>query len=151
MIERTLRRHSNESGFAIVSAVFLLVVLAALGALAVSVFRVQQASASLDQLGARAYQTAQAGIEWGAWRILQGGAACAASTSLAGFPGVLGEFTVTVTCLAQGPYTEGGPPTKSVYTLTATACNQPAGGGICPNPTPLDGYVERQIRAMVEL
>jgi len=141
----------TERGFAIVTAIFLIVILAALAAFAVSVFRVQQAGASLDLMGARAFQAAQAGIDWGAWQVLQNGGACAAITPLTGLPGVLGEFTVTVTCVIQGPYTEGGPPTRSVFTLTATACNQPAAGGICPNPTPLDGYVERQIRAMVEL
>lgn len=140
-----------ERGFAIVTAIFLIVILSALAAFAVSMFRVQQAGASLDLMGARAFQAAQAGIDWGAWQVLQNSGACAAVTPLVGLPGVLGEFTVTVTCVVQGPYTEGGPPTKSVYTLTATACNQPTGGGICPNPTPLDGYVERQIRAMVEL
>ncbi len=138
-----------ERGFAIVTAIFLIVILAALAAFSVSVFRVQQAGASLDLMGARAFQAAQAGIDWGAWQV--NGGTCAAITPLAGLPGVLGEFTVTVTCVIQGPYTEGGPPTRSVFTLTATACNQPAGGGICPNPTPLDGYVERQIRGMVEL
>jgi MSHA biogenesis protein MshP len=60
----------------------------------------------------------------------------------------MATFTVSMTCLARGPYTEGAA-TLRRYFLTATACNQPA-GGTCPNPAPGADYVERQVSAEVE-
>jgi MSHA biogenesis protein MshP len=137
---------NSQRGFSIVTAIFLIVVLAALGAFAVSMFRVQQTAAVLDELGTRAYQAAQTGIEWGAWQVLQGGGACAASTNLA-LPGSLVTFAVTVNC-ASTTHTEAGNPV-TIYQLTATACNQPAAGA-CPNPAPGADYVERQVQAAVE-
>jgi MSHA biogenesis protein MshP len=137
----------GQRGFSIVTAIFLIVILAALGAFAVSMFRVQQSTAAFDELGARGYQAAQAGIEWGAWQALQNGGACAASTSLA-LPGSLSPFTVTVVC-ASTVHTEAGAPV-TIFQLTATACNQPAAGA-CPNPAPGPDYVERQVQAAVEL
>lgn len=135
-----------QAGFSIITAIFLIVVLAALGAFAVSMFRVQQAAAALDELGARAYQAAQAGIEWGAWQVLRGPGTGAAATGNLALPGSLSPFVVSVTC-ASTVHTEAGNPV-TIYRLTATACNQPAGA--CPNPAPGADYVERQVQGMVE-
>ena len=52
------------------TAIFLLVVLSLLGAFIVSVTGLQQSSQQLDVQGVRAYQAARAGIEWGAWQVL---------------------------------------------------------------------------------
>lgn len=147
MTEGNLDGMKRQGGFSIVTAIFLIVVLAALGAFAVSMFRVQQMAAAFDELGVRGYQAAQAGIEWGAWGALQGGGACAAATSLA-LPGSLSPFIVTVAC-ASTVHTEAGAPV-TIFQLTATACNQPAAGA-CPNPAPGPDYVERQVQAAVEL
>lgn len=136
----------RQSGFSIITAIFLIVILAALGAFAVSMFRVQQTTAAFDELGSRGFQAAQAGIEWGAWQVLRNGGACAASTSLA-LPGSLTVFTVTVGC-ASTAHAEAGNPVI-IYQLTSTACNQ-AAAGACPNPAPGPDYVERQVQAAVE-
>lgn len=138
---------NSQRGFSIVTAIFLIVVLAALGAFAVSMFRVQQSSAAFDELGARGYQAAQAGIEWGAWQVLQGPGTCAAATGNLVLPGSLTLFTVTVGC-ASTAHTEAGNPV-TIYQLTATACNQPVAGA-CPNPAPGVDYVERQVQGAVE-
>ncbi len=137
----------GQHGFSIITAIFLIVVLAAFGAFAVSMFRVQQTSAALDELGSRAYQAAQAGIEWGAWQVLQGPGTCAAATGNLALPGSLSGFTATVTC-ASTSHTEAGNPV-TIYQLTATACNQPAAGA-CPNPAPGPDYVERQVQGAME-
>lgn len=137
----------KQRGFSIITAIFLIVVLAALGAFAVSMFRVQQSSAAFDELGARGYQAAQAGIEWGAWQVLRGPGTCAAATGNLALPGSLSPFTVTVAC-ASTAHTEAGNPV-TIYQLTATACNQPAAGA-CPNPAPGADYVERQVQGAVE-
>lgn len=137
----------GQRGFSIITAIFLIVVLAAFGAFAVSMFRVQQTSAALDELGSRAYQAAQAGIEWGAWQVLRGPGTCAAATGNLALPGSLSGFTATVTC-ASTSHTEAGNPV-TIYQLTATACNQPAAGA-CPNPAPGPDYVERQVQGAME-
>src|SRR6266513_5278160 len=63
-------RVSRQGGFSIVAAIFLLVVLALLGGFIASVTGIQQSSGQLDVLGVRAYQSARAGLEWGAWQVL---------------------------------------------------------------------------------
>ena len=138
---------NSQRGFSIVTAIFLIVVLAALGAFAVSMFRVQQSSAAFDELGARGYQAAQAGIEWGAWRVMRVQGTCPAATANIAVPGSLTLFTVTVGCTSTA-HTEAGNPV-TIYQLTATACNQPAAGA-CPNPAPGVDYVERQVQGAVE-
>jgi MSHA biogenesis protein MshP len=153
----------RQRGLSIVTAIFLLVVLALLGAFMLSVTGLQQSSLQLDVQGVRAYQAARAGIEWGAFQVLDPNhtlnpATCspvvlpgcpAASTNLSGLAGSLSPFTVTVTCSAtiNAPTTEGNR-NVGAYQIIATACNQPvAGPGTCPNPTPAAGYVERQLQA----
>lgn len=59
----------TQRGFAMVTAVFILVVLAALGAFILTVSSTQQAGSALDIQGARAYQAARAGIEWGVFQV----------------------------------------------------------------------------------
>jgi len=159
----TIHALRRQRGLSIVTAIFLLVVLALLGAFMLSVTGLQQSSLQLDVQGVRAYQAARAGIEWGAWQALDPNHAlnpitcspvvlpsCPASpTNLSGLAGSLSPFTVTVTCSAtvNAPTTEGNR-NVGAYQIIATACNQPvAGPGTCPNPTPAAGYVERQLQA----
>ena len=127
-------------GFAIVSAIFILVVLAALGAFMVNISSNQQIGSALDMQGSRAYQAARAGIEWGLFRQLQAGS-CAASSTFQPAAASMTGFTVTVSCttVADG---SGGP---TVYSIVSTACNQPS-GGVCPNTTDASTlYVERRL------
>ncbi|MDH3436804.1 MAG: agglutinin biogenesis protein MshP [Betaproteobacteria bacterium] len=151
---------SHQAGFSIVTAIFLIVVLALLGAFIVSVTGLQQSSSQLDVQGVRAYQAARTGIDWGAWQVLDpnndlpgfGGTATpppcpGATTNLPSLAGSLSFFTVTVTCSAttNSPTTEGNR-NVAAYQIVATACNQPSAGS-CPNPAPASGYVERQLQA----
>lgn len=137
-----------QSGFSIVTAIFLLVVLSALGAFIVSVSGVQHLSQAYDVQGARAYQAARAGIEWGLYRVLQNSGSCAASANFV--PAAIADFTVTVGCSASPTTNEGiAAETVTVYRITATACNQPTASGDCPNETsPGTGYTERQLTAI---
>ena len=131
-------------GFALPSAIFLLVVLAALAAFIVHLSAQQQAGHVADVRGLRAYQAARSGIEWGLFRLLRE-SACDASTSF-NPDGGLGEFTVTVTCspAGMGAANDEAGTGVVVRQIVATACNQP-GGGACPNAAPGDNYVERQL------
>jgi len=149
-------------GFAIVTAIFILVVLAALGAFIVSISTNQQIGAALDIQGVRAYQAAKSGVEWGIYQIeatpaynfsygtpavAVGNAnpntrACPASpASFAPAAPTLAGFTVTVTCAATVDVNNG----PTVFRVVSTACNQPAAGA-CPNNAPTSpDYVERHI------
>jgi MSHA biogenesis protein MshP len=135
-----------------VTAIFLMVVLAMLGAFMVSVTGMQQSSSVLDVQGVRAYEAARAGVEWGAWQVLDPNDAigtsalptCPASPTHLTLTGSLSPFTVTVTCNATSS-TEGNR-NVGVYLIVATACNQPSAGS-CPNSTPSSGYLERQVQA----
>ena len=149
-----------QRGFSIITAVFLIVVLSLLGAFIVSVTGLQLSSLALDVQGVRAYQAARAGMEWGAFQVLdpnntQNAASCATPAMPAcpggnlpagTLAGSLSAFTVTIGC-EQTVATEGNR-NIWVYELVSTACNQPTGAS-CPNTgTPAAGYVDRRITAV---
>jgi MSHA biogenesis protein MshP len=139
----TLPESRHQKGFALVSAIFILVALAALGGFIATVSSAQHIGSALDLNGARAYQAARAGTEWGAAGAIA--SACAASTSI----GTVNTVAVTVTCttLATGNAVEAG--LGSIYQITAIACNQPA-AGVCPGVASDANYVERRLTAVVE-
>jgi MSHA biogenesis protein MshP len=127
-----------QRGFSLISAIFLLVVIAALGTFAVTLSTTQQQSAALDVMGARAYQAARAGIEWGAYQVLRNGGACAPVTPLPVLSGTLSGFGVSVACTPT-PTIENAVPV-TLYLLTSTAQQGAVG---TPN------YVERQISVTI--
>jgi MSHA biogenesis protein MshP len=145
----------SQHGFSIVTAIFLIVVLALLGVFIVSVTGLQQSSQQVDLQGVRAYQAARAGIEWAAFQVLdpnntQNAADCtsgpgstpimpacpASPTTLSALAGSLGPFAVTVTCAATAT-TEGNRQIR-VFAITSTATTGTAG---------IPGYVNRQLQA----
>jgi MSHA biogenesis protein MshP len=147
-------RPEIQKGFSLVAAIFLLVVLALLGALIASVTGMQQASGQLDLLGVRAYHSARAGMEWAVHQALDPNHAitdcsmpsCPTSpTHLSTLGGSLSGFTVSVTC-AHTDTTESNR-TIRVFQIEAIAC-QPSGGN-CLTATPTNGYVERRLEATV--
>lgn len=118
----------RQSGFALVTAIFILVVLAGLGAAMVSISSSQHATVALDIQSTRAYQAARAGIEWGAYQALQPtpppGFSCPAYPATASyaipFTGTpLAGFISTVTCNTT-THSEGAN-TLTLYMFTATA------------------------------
>jgi MSHA biogenesis protein MshP len=127
-----------ERGFSLVTAIFLLVVIAALGTFAVTLSTTQQQSAALDVMGSRAYQASRAGIEWGAYQVLQNGGCPAATQVLATMPNTLANFTVTVSC-SSSAYSEASA-TVTMYQLTSIATQG--------TPATLN-YVERQMSATI--
>ncbi len=135
-------RMRKAQGFSLISAIFLLVVLAALGVAMVTISTVQHQSSALDVQGSRAYQAARAGIEWGVFQRLQAGACTGAAANVALPAGTsLSDFTVTVVCT---PDVDLG---VNSAVIQATACNIPAGGA-CPNPAPNSSdYVQRVVQA----
>nr|WP_316639399.1 agglutinin biogenesis protein MshP [uncultured Roseateles sp.] len=135
----------RETGFTLVSVVFILVVLAVLGA-AMARMSMRQHLGSAAELGtARAYQAAYAGLEWASVQVLRSAAApaCFAGTQI-----TLGDFVVSVSCTrTQG---SDGASTLNFYQLIANACNAPSASG-CPNTatSPQTTYLERQLSRTV--
>jgi len=138
----------RQRGVGLVTAIFLLVVIAGLAAAMVTVFTAQQAGSQLDQQGTRAYQAARAGIEWGLFRATQPDGCATPTNNSFALPATsnLGAFTVTVTCTpTAGP---GGDAATTTRVIKATACNQPA-GGTCPNAASNLDYVQRMLQVQL--
>ena len=110
-------RAPRARGFSIVAALFLVVVVAALGAFAVRIATSQQQTVNLALLSARALAAAESGIEWGAFRALSGGSCTTTTLNLT--EGGLNGFAVTVTCTSTA-HTEAGLPV-TVYSINASA------------------------------
>lgn len=134
--ESRILNPGSSKGFSLVSAIFLLVVIAALGTFAVTLSTTQQQSAALDVLGARAYQAARAGIDWGAYQVLQA-SSCQPATPLT-LPGTLTGFNVNVQCTSAA-HSEAAA-TITIYQLTSTATQ-----GTVATPD----YVERQMTVTI--
>jgi MSHA biogenesis protein MshP len=128
-------------GFSIVTAIFLLVVLSALGVALLSISTIQHVESALDVQGARAYQAARAGMEWGVYRQRVDGKCVASSDFALPANSALNGFRVTVRCTQAA----GALPR---FQVIATACNQPV-GGVCAtaNATNNPDYVQRVVQA----
>ena len=127
----------SQSGFAIVAAIFLMVVLAALGAFMLTLSSNQQITSAQDLQGSRTYWAAKAGIQWAADRInVNAAVACLAMPTT--FP--LDGLSVTVTCSLNN-YIEGTTP-KTIYWVASTATGGGAVGSIA--------YTERVLNAFIE-
>jgi MSHA biogenesis protein MshP len=147
MIHPVPGQERRQRGFALVAAIFIIVVLAILGIMMMTIGGTQRATASAAVQGARAYHAARSGIEWGAFQAFNTalGTTCgldpATVTSgpfaLAG-PG-LGGFTVTVQC-TYTPHREHGPPDYNVFFITSTATSGSFGDS---------AYVSRRIQITV--
>lgn len=120
-----------ERGFALVAALFVLVIIAVVVATMSRLSVTQNSSLDLAVQQARAYQAARAGLEWGLHQLMlesNAGVCPVGNVSLAG--GGLDDFSVSVACVklpcatptCAQTYSEG---TRAfnLYRLTATAAN----------------------------
>lgn len=153
MLRHGLRQPANQAGFVLPTAIFLVVILAALGGYMVTLARTSHMSEALDIQGSRAYQAARAGIEWAAWQVIDPQnppplvppfpppTPCPASPTTVAAPGAnalqgtLSSFTVVVTC-RYIPEIDGTT-NVAMYEVTSTATSGALGS--------LD-RVERQIQ-----
>ena len=136
---------SAARGFSLVSAIFLLLILAALGIFMLSIYTSQRTIANQDVRGA--YQAAKAGIEAATFAILTPENAavvntifngCTAGMAVPTFGGALSGFNVTVDC--QLTTQTEGENTIRVYQITSTGSSGTA---------PSSDFVERQISASI--
>jgi MSHA biogenesis protein MshP len=132
-------RSHCQRGFTLITAIFLLVVVAALVVYMTNIRVVQQTTLVYGVQGARAMQAARSGIEWGIHQSIVNGS-CAASTTFTIARPTLDNFSVEVQCGAT-THTEGVTPITT-YQLVSIASNGVFGS--------LD-YVQRGIQATVSL
>lgn len=142
-------------GFVLPSAIFLIVILAALAAFLVNISTTQSVTSAQDVQGVRAYQAARAGIEWGLYQVLDPTNATVAAMvapygagalpwpnmpPCAGGAFVIEGFTVVVVC-APFNHSEGGVNRSiRVFHLVSTATLGAVGTA---------AYVERQVAVTV--
>ena len=135
--------HAAQQGFAAIAAIFLLVVLAALGAFMLTFSNTQQLTSAQDVQGTRAYWAARAGLEWGIGFVRAqpaGAAVCPVSPTILP-PALFGGFTVVVTC-TRLIYIEGGV-NVNIFQFISLADNRPAATGNV-------SFIERRLSASLE-
>lgn len=109
--------HHKKKGFALLSAVFILVILALLATFIVSLSSSTRQTNTLAIQGVRAYFAARSGIEWGINQVIVNNA-CFSSQTLNLTQAGLNGFNVDMSCTVIGTFTEGTD-TYSVFEITA--------------------------------
>jgi MSHA biogenesis protein MshP len=155
-----LMQHKQQ-GFAAIAAIFLVVVLAALGGFMLTFSNTQQLTSAQDIQGSRAYWAARAGLEWGIGSVVDcanNAATCPRSTTtvppfscpaaplateLAATFEVNLKVTVTLTCAGyiEAPPEPVATANRYIYQLTAVATSGTIG---------TVSYVERSVTAAME-
>jgi len=130
-----------QRGFAAIAAIFLVVVLAALGGFMVSISNTAQLDSVKDIQGTKAYWAARAGLAWGVSTVNAlalppdiSAAPFASATTLS-----IDGFSVRVTCTVS-VYLEGSP--RYLIQITSVASSGGSPGNL--------GYVERSVSAGLE-
>lgn len=139
-------RVSKQSGFSLIAAIFLIVVVASLGVFMVTIGSVQQQTSTFSILSTRALFAADSGIQWAIRRITQNAAAgvncpAAPATGQVNFiigSGAISGYNVVITCNVQN--FDEGPDNYNVYNLASLASN-----GVFGSPD----YHSRNIRASI--
>jgi Tfp pilus assembly protein PilX len=135
-MRRAIRPPTRQRGVALIAAIFLLVVLSALGAFAVRLATMQQQTVATGLLTAQAFNAAKSGVAWAAYRAKSAGWCGAANLNLteAGAAG----FRVAVSC-TETTHNEGGE-TLAVYVIEVLAESGTYGG---------PDYVSRRLEAKI--
>jgi len=129
---------SKSRGVAVISAIFLLVVLAALGAFMVTFSNTQQLTSAQDVRGTQAYWAARAGLDWAIPQVIANNSCPAALSTF-----TVNNFEVQTSCDTSS-FNEGV--TATLINITALAC-QP---GPCGTGVGSLSYVERSVSASIE-
>ncbi len=108
---------ARQSGFTLVTALFLLIVVSLLSVYLINFRNVQQSTVVFGQQGARAMQAAQTGIEWGIYESVVNGN-CGPNVFTASGT-ALSAYNINVTC-SSSAHTEAAV-LITTYRLTSTA------------------------------
>ena len=112
------RQGRRAGGFALVPALFLIVVVGLLAAMGLRMTMAQQQTVTAALQEARALAAARAGVDWQAYVALNGSGTCSGGT-LNLTEAALAGYKVAVTCTATS-FVDGGT-TYYSYTIAATA------------------------------
>ena len=129
----------KQRGFSLITAIFLLLVVAGLVVYMLNIRVAQQTTLVYGVQGARAMLAARSGIEWGIHRALTTGN-CPAEPPFSLADPALSAFLIDVSC-SESDHLEG---TTSITTFQLTSIARAGGFGS------LD-YVQRQIQATVSI
>jgi MSHA biogenesis protein MshP len=124
-----------QRGFAAIAAIFLVVVLAVLGAFMLTFSNAAQLTSAKDVRGSRAYWAARGGLEWVIASVNATPVCPASPTTL-----TLDAFTVAITCVVTS-HVEAGVTVK-IFQFNSVAVSTGAVGS--------PGYVERSVSASME-
>ena len=127
-----------QRGFAAVAAIFLIVVLAALGGFMLTFSTTQHMTSAQDLQGSRAYWAARAGLEWAVVAIPASPTLCV-NGPVAAPPTPIQGFAITLRCF-QNTYAEGA------ATITINRLESIASSGTVGSM----GYIERSVSASLE-
>lgn len=129
----------RTQGFGLVAAMFLLIVVTLVVLAIARLSAAQHGSNSLAIQQARAYQSANAGLEWGISQSISSGLCTQGSPSLTGSN--LAEFSVSVACTSNNYLDNNGSPLQ-IFHFTSTAQNGSTGSR--------SDYAYRQLTATIE-
>ena len=106
------RKYRKNLGFAIISAIFVLVILSLISTFLINLFINTQASSNILLLGQRAYFAAQSGLEWGLTKVAANPTGpCPTTTNININQGGILGFTAVVSCSKSG----------TTFTITSVA------------------------------
>lgn len=145
------QRRQAQRGLSGMLVIAVLVVLGGLTTYSVGLVTSVHSGYARELSFSRARQAAQAGADWGRFRISNGAApVCAATQSINTLPGALLPYTVTVRCTLVASVNEAPAAAPiNVYQISASACNVPLAGA-CPNAVASADYVEYQATVRAE-
>lgn len=132
---------SSDKGFTLITALFLLVVVAALSVFMINISSVQHTTLVYGVQGARAMQGARTGLEWGIHQALGSNTCPAATTFNTSGAGQLDNFTITVNC-NDSDHIESGIAVR-VFQITASAESGSFNGNL--------DYIFRSLQATVSI
>lgn len=127
----------GQRGVSIIAAIFLLLLMAMLAAVIANMVSTSHVNLAADIGGARAYQAARAGAEWGIFQLDPNAQTAGLPACVDGTPAVPGH-TVEVSCTSND-YNEAGRSVR-IYRIVSRAA---ANGARAPG-------IERQVEVTVE-
>lgn len=130
--------HQAQAGFAAIAAIFLVVVLAALGGFMLTFSNTQQLTSAQDIQGSRAYWAARAGLEWAVVAIPANQALCA--DPVIASPTPIDGFNITMRCFVS-THSEGA--TTVIINRFESVASVGTVGSV--------GFIERSLTASMEL
>ena len=135
-------RPPTQGGFAAIAAIFLVVILAALGGFMLTFSNTQQLTSARDVQGSRAYWAARAGLEWAVVALPATPALC--TKPVAAPPTPIEGYTIAIDCTSASyadiGATSGVSPT-TIFRMTVTASTGTVGS---------IASVDRSVTASVE-